>query len=87
LRAWGGGEGCETNWPTEIVEIAHFMNSMKMIDSSLPPATDIWFTSTDIHTHFTVKGHKGWHLRKMPEVRIKLDTMIKDLLFFQIYII
>ncbi len=36
-------------------------------------------------THFTEKkGHKGWRSRKMPEVRIKLDKMLKDKPSFQI---
>jgi hypothetical protein len=51
---------------------------MKMIDSSLPPVTHIWVPLSDFFTHLTIKKHKGWLLRKILEVRIKLDKMLKD---------
>jgi hypothetical protein len=45
---------------------------MKMIDFSLLPVTYILGTFSDfLKTHFTIKGHKGWILRKMPDVTIK----------------
>jgi hypothetical protein len=54
-----------------------------MMDSSLPPVTHIRVTLSDFLTHFTLKQHKGWLLRKMPEVRITLDKMLKDWLFIK----
>jgi hypothetical protein len=36
------------------------------------------YTSRLFFTHFTIKSQKGWLLRKMPEVIIKLDKMLKD---------
>jgi hypothetical protein len=31
-----------------------------------------------LFTHFTIKEHKRWLKRKMPEVTIKLDKMLQD---------
>jgi hypothetical protein len=61
------------------------MNLMKMIDSSLPLVTHTYMGHTHSQTFYTFHhktGHEGWLLRTMLEVRIKLDKMIKDLLFF-----
>jgi hypothetical protein len=55
------------------------MDLMKMIDSSQLPVTHIWVTLSDFFLHISpLKGHKGQLLRKMPELRIKLDKMIQD---------
>jgi hypothetical protein len=56
----------------------HFVNLMKMIDSSLPSVTHIWVTLSNFFPHFTLKGYKEWLLREMPEVIIKPDKMLKD---------
>jgi hypothetical protein len=53
-----------------------------MTDSSLPLVALIWVTISGVFTHFTYKKIKGWLLRNMTEVRIKLDKMFKDKLFF-----
>jgi hypothetical protein len=51
---------------------------MKMVDSSLLPVTNIWHTLSDFITHFNIEGHKELILRKMSEVQIKLDKMLKE---------
>ncbi len=38
----------------------------------------IWVTLSNVFTHFTKKGQKGWFLIHIFEVRIKLDKMFKD---------
>jgi hypothetical protein len=57
---------------------------MKIIDFSLLPVTYLWATFSDFCTLFTQKAHKGWVMRKMSQVRIKLEKIILVLLLFQI---
>jgi hypothetical protein len=66
------------------VGIATLNALMKMIDSLLPPVTHKWVTLSDFFTHFTNKRKQRMALRKMLEVGIKLNKMLKDQLFFQI---
>jgi hypothetical protein len=46
-----------------------------MLDSSLPPVTQIWVTLSEF---LPQKGHVGWFFRKTPEIRIKQDQMLKN---------
>ncbi len=58
-----------------------------MIGSLLPPVTHIQVTISDFYIYkFYLKRTLSMVLRKVAEVRIKLDKMTKDELFFQIYI-
>jgi hypothetical protein len=74
-----GGEGrCGTNWPTEVVEIAtlcEFYENNGFFTTSCDPYMGHTYF---LQKHFTLKGYKGWLLRKMPKVIIKLDKMLKD---------
>ncbi len=58
----------------------------KTIDSSLTPVNHIWVTLSDLFKHFTIIRTQRMGFRKMPEVRIKPDKMLKYWLFLKIYI-
>jgi hypothetical protein len=52
-----------------------------MLGSSLTPVAQIWFTLSNILTCFASKMTKSMVFKKMPEIRIKQDKMLKDWLF------
>jgi hypothetical protein len=53
------------------------MNSMKMIDSSLPPVTPVMGHTLIFFYTFHLKKDTKNSFKKRPEVRIKPDKMLK----------
>jgi hypothetical protein len=73
-----GGGCCGTNWPREVVEMATLCEFDEIIDSLPTSVTHLWVTLSDFVTHFTLKRIQRVALKKMTEVIIKLDKMLKD---------
>ncbi len=77
---------CERNgnWPIEIVDIATLGESAEN-DRFFTSFCDPYMGHT-FRLFYTVhpkKEYKEWLLRKIPEVKIKLDKRLNDQLFFQ----
>jgi hypothetical protein len=67
------------NWPTESVGIAtllEYNENFRFLTVSCGPYMS---HTLQLFIHILPeKGHKGWFLRKLFEVRIKVDNMLKD---------
>jgi hypothetical protein len=74
----GGGMWDKLAHKSTVVKIA-ILHEFDANDRFFTTSCDPYRWVTDFILHISpIKGHKEWLVKKMPEVKIKLDKLLKD---------